>query len=157
MSNQTENKRYQFRGFYKSENGTARITLNGENLRGEWVYGDRIVDYISGQYFIHPYGDSVNESDKVNEEGCLRFFAFEVIPETIGQWVRLDKNGKDVFVGDRMAFKTPSYENIETGEVIYNEEDLSFELASDRDRLWDLFGYADEFYEIIGNKWEIKA
>ena len=67
-----------------------------------------------------------------------------------------DKDGKDVFVGDRMAFKNPSYENVETGEVIYDEEDLSFELIHDNDKLWDLFGYADEFYELIGNKWEVK-
>ena len=47
---------------------------------GEWVAGCLLIDYITGQYFIHACGNSLNESDKIGEEGCLRFVAFEVDP-----------------------------------------------------------------------------
>lgn len=60
---------------------------------GEWVEGCLIIDYVSGQYFIHNNGNSVNESQKIGEEGCLRFLAFEVNPDTICQFTGLtDKN-----------------------------------------------------------------
>lgn len=52
---------------------------------GEWVAGCLLIDYITGQYFIHACGNSVNESDKIGEEGCLRFVAFEVDPATLCQ------------------------------------------------------------------------
>lgn len=68
---------------------------------GEWVYGDLIKDYLSGQYFIHPYGDSANESDKVGQEGCLMLFTFEVDPETICDYTNLkDKKFSKIFDGD---------------------------------------------------------
>ena len=31
-----------FRGFCPSENGKQIITLDGEDIRGDWVYGDLI-------------------------------------------------------------------------------------------------------------------
>lgn len=67
---------------------------------GEWVEGNIIEDGVTGQVFIHARGNSVNESDKIGEEGCLTFFAFEVDPSTFCQCTGLpDKD------------KTPMYEN----------------------------------------------
>lgn len=68
--------------------------MNNRNLfrgkrkdNGEWIIGNRIDDGVTGQVFIHADGNSVNESDKVGEEGCLKFLAFEIDPSTICQCV----------------------------------------------------------------------
>lgn len=73
-----------------------------ELLKWEWwVEGCLLIDYVSGQYFIHENGNSVNESDKLNEEGCLKFFAYEVDPETVCEYTGLtDKNDRKIFEGD---------------------------------------------------------
>ena len=72
---------------------------------GEWVFGNRIDDGVTGQVFIHTVGNSVNESDKVGEEGCLQFVAFEVAPATICQCTGLkDKNGKLIWENDVVSY-----------------------------------------------------
>lgn len=77
---------------------------------GEWVFGNRIDDGVTGQVFIHAVGNSVNESDKVGEEGCLQFVAFEVAPSTICQCTGLkDKNGKLVWENDIVSCKHEKY------------------------------------------------
>jgi hypothetical protein len=62
------------------------------------VIGYLIVDEITGQHFIHAEGNSVNESNKVGEEGVLKFLAFEVIPETVVKSIgRKDREGRDIY------------------------------------------------------------
>ena len=73
---------------------------------GEWVEGNCINDGVTGQVFIHASGNSVNERDKVGEEGCLRFVAFEVDPTTICQCTELkDKNGKMIWENEIIKCK----------------------------------------------------
>ena len=79
-----------------------RYLFRGKRIdNGEWVIGNCIDDGVTGQVFIHTVGNSVNESDKVGEEGCLQFVAFEVAPTTICQCTGLkDKNGKLIWEND---------------------------------------------------------
>ena len=79
-----------------------RYLFRGKRIdNGKWVIRNCIDDGVTGQVFIHTVGNSVNESDKVGEEGCLQFVAFEVAPATICQCTGLkDKNGNLIWEND---------------------------------------------------------
>ena len=104
---------------------------------GEWVIGNRIDDGVTGQVFIHAVGNSVNESDKVGEEGCLQFVAFEVAPSTICQCTGLkDKNGNLIWENDIVAY-WDSYSTESglaeadcIGKVVWDDETISFQVTN---------------------------
>lgn len=91
-----------------------------------WVEGCLLIDYVSGQYFIHANGNSVNESVKVNEEGCLRFFAYEVEPETVCEYTGLtDKNSRKIFENDIIGRYSEYRKEWYYGVVKYGEFNCS--------------------------------
>jgi len=53
----------------------------GISTEGIEVRGFLLIDYMTGQWFIFEEGESVNEY----MGGLLKFFAFEVIPNTVIQ------------------------------------------------------------------------
>lgn len=93
--------------FYKAKR------VNWKELPKEewWVEGCLLIDYVSGQYFIHANGNSVNESVKVNEEGCLKFFAYEVEPETVCEYTQMtDINKNKIWENDIVSVEHTRYE-----------------------------------------------
>jgi hypothetical protein len=87
------------------------VKFRGLTEAGEWVYGD-LIHNRSGETHI------------CNDCACL---PFKVIPETVGQLKGYDKNGKEIYVGDRIRYKNLTY-------IIEQNSQL----------FWDI-------YEVIGN------
>ena len=72
------------------------IKFRGKRLdNGEWVYGDLEIRRIDMRCFIHTY----------NDDGTY-FRQFEVIPETVGQFIGIEDNyNHDVYEGDIIECK----------------------------------------------------
>ena len=120
---------------------------------GEWVEGNRIDDGVTGKVFIHAVGNSVNESDKVGEEGCLRFVAFEVDPTTICQCTELkDKNGKLIWENDIMvAHLDDSFpEDATYTRVVWDNNGFCTKEQGSED-ISPLDKFDQEHFEVCGN------
>ena len=67
----------------------------------EWIEGNVIYDRVTGQCFMHRNGNGINESHKVNEEECFRFFAYKIDPKTVCQYIGLrDKCARKIYEND---------------------------------------------------------
>lgn len=130
-----------------------RYLFRGKRIdNGEWVIGNCIDDGVTGQVFIHTIGNSVNESDKIGEEGCLQFVAFEVAPATICQCTGLkDKNGRVIWENDIVMTVYDGNEHIY--QVVWDESELDFKATNGKENYKSNFEYlpcCDEI-EILGN------
>lgn len=103
---------------------------------GDWEYGDLLHNNVNGCY-IYPI------------ETRNLFRNYEVIPETVGQFIGLkDKNGKEIFEGDILDF------NGLTVEVRFVRGVFAFLANGNLDE--ELYGdcRTDLFTKVIGNIYE---
>ena len=125
-----------FRGFCPSENGKQIITLDGEDIRGNWVYGDLIhnIDCLK----VRERETDINRIAK----------SYEVIPETVGQFTGLtDKNGKKIFEGDIVTGLFNHTYII--GHIVYGSDATFF---IERKGLYGIgLNNAEDWLEVIGN------
>lgn len=127
-----------------------RYLFRGKRIdNGEWVIGNCIDDGVTGQVFIHTVGNSVNESDKVGEEGCLQFVAFEVAPSTICQCTGLKhKNGKLVWENDIVEYRDCTTERY---VVAYENDKACFEYQQYGCSIMNFDEMSSVEVEVVGN------
>ena len=145
-----------FRGFHKCENGNTIIIINGEPVRGKWVYG---------YYFISERdiedGFIWRDIPQIQQRYGDHYQYFDVIPETIGQYTGLkDKNGKEIYEGDIVNcekrgaafYRSVVVYNSIMGRHDVNAMDCMFPMTLDCCE--DDISIDGNDYEVIGNIYE---
>lgn len=131
-----------FRGFHLDGNGKTTITLNGNQFNGDWLYWNKwgeCINIENGALILLP----------AQGFECLRVNKFNILHETIGQWVATDKNGKDVFEGDILQGEAEEAHGI----VEWQQAECRYLVNIKNGYDW-LF-MDDDKWTVIGNKWEM--
>ncbi len=112
-----------FRGFCPSKNGKQIITLDGEDIRGDWHYWNCF-------------------------DGINRLNAGFMVTDTVGQWTGLtDKNGKKIFEGDIVTGLFNHTDII--GHIVYGSDATFF---IERKGLYGIgLNNAEDWLEVVGN------
>lgn len=110
------------------ENKYRGLTLDTK----EWVYGNLIIDNAydlkDGIHKPKPLRVFIKEQciKWNNKEKCWEYHSFEVDPESIGQFVCLDENNKEIFEGANNIRHDLYHDQLAT--MVWSKEDLGWKL-----------------------------
>jgi uncharacterized phage protein (TIGR01671 family) len=126
------------------------IEFRGKRIdNGEWVYGYFVKALDGTCYIITEFGADVT---CCSDCGANAITLFEVIPETVGQHIRLpDKNSKKIYEGDTVRC---IYDGVETVHiVVFDKSELDFKATNGKEEYGNHFQYMTccEEVEVIGN------
>lgn len=93
-----------YKGFHPSKNGADIIIVNGERIPGYWVVGS-YVNYKTTTYClkedgVEPEVHKIVYSELMDWGLPNRVIEADVIPDSVGQFVKLDSDKKSIFEGD---------------------------------------------------------
>ena len=117
---------YIFRGFYPDKNGTQVIVVNGKEYKGKWIEGDLLSKCkcspkisIDGEY----------------NRGLFVVDSYEVLPETVGEYIKSLPNGDKAFSNSRFEIISnvkgengDSGKRTDTATIRFNEKQCEWEL-----------------------------
>ena len=102
-----------YRGFVPDDDGDRTIRIDGEQIRGRWVYGMPSTD---GRYILDDFGRPYRLPGETHD--TLSHSAHLVVPETVGEWTGLtDRAGNKIYEDDiiEACFKPGQYGVIRFG------------------------------------------
>lgn len=135
-----------FKGFHPCTNGTSVIKVNGKEVRGEWLFGDRVKR--GGRLYIFPE-DGLDSTDN-----------YEVLPETVCEYTGLtDNNGKKIFEGDvvREITRYAILDEINIGEISFRDGSVWIDYGGDEPYyLLNQLDIESHYIEVIGDIFDTK-
>ena len=128
------------RGFHADENGPQEITLDGKKIKGEWVQGD----------FGRPCNivfETIGDNPALGQKDVPIYNDYDVIPETVGQYINLDDCDKQkIFEGDVVDITA----NDELGVIEFDDDEAKFVVRIDN-LLDDFSCFWGHDLSVIGN------